>query len=135
MSDGATEPADVHCKIRRTAHKEHWCYACGGTIPRGGRYTLTTVINDGSIWTHKRCPRCDHIHARLVRKFEASVYPDEIDWPREDLNCGHEWTEHLGIPLPPELAALAFLTDDEIQARAAELLAPVPKEPPRAPID
>ena len=111
MSGGFEDTADVHTLRRRKARKQHECCACAATIPPGSHYTLTTSIYDGSVDTYKRCPRCEHIHARLVAR-------NPRDWPAEDLNCGHVWRDEL----PGDLAALAFATDAEIQERSTELL-------------
>ena len=118
VSGGFEDAADVHTLRRRKARKAHQCCACAATIPAGSHYTLTTIICDGIVDKYKRCPRCEHIHARLVAHNSRGGCCDPEDWPREDLNCGHVWDSDL----PDDLAALAFATDAEIQERSTELL-------------
>jgi hypothetical protein len=114
MSHGFDEPYTVYRCERVTARKEHRCCACGETIRAGHRYSTTFAVWDGSGQTYKRCLRCDVIFQALVVELRGT---DE--WPDEDLNCGHEWTENLGIPLPPHVARLAFISADEAQRELA----------------
>ncbi len=113
MSASVDDIADVYTKIGRKARKEHICCSCSVVIRPGHRYTLVTSIYDGSVSTWKRCPRCEHIHCRLVDRLKG----DPFEWPEEDLGCGHDWPWHI----PEDLSELAFMTDEEVQIDAVNL--------------
>ncbi len=100
-------------KARRRKNGREWqCCACHDTIPRGHRYSRTATLYDGSWTTYIRCLRCQRIHEHLRDKMAGSW--DE--WPDEDLNCGHEYSDRWDVEPPPEIAALAFMTAQEAQA-------------------
>lgn len=103
----------VHRCSQVVARKDHRCCSCGEPIPAGHRYSYTFSIWDGNNYIYKRCLRCDVIFKALCEEFRKIGAYDV--WPDEDLRCGHEWVENLGIPLPPEIERLAFLTAAEAQ--------------------
>jgi hypothetical protein len=118
MSGYCDERAAVYDDSIRKARKEHRCCACRETIRVGDYYSLTTVIGDGTVDVWKRCPRCQaiHLHLRTLRDDYEEV------WPDEQLDCGEEYTKHWNRPPPPEIAELAFVTRDEMQARVKAAL-------------
>lgn len=113
MSRSCDEYYAVYNEARRRARKPHACSACKETIRAGDVYTHVSIVFDGKAETVKRCLRCQEIHDHLKEK----GYQSEM-WPDERLNCGEEYTAHWGHAPPEEIAALAFMTPDEIQARA-----------------
>jgi len=117
MSHSVDEHYAAYTRTERKARKEHRCCACKETIERGHRYVYVTAVFEGTVDVYKRCVRCEHIFQLLVDKLAG-----RDEWPDEDLNCGHVWGEdHDGDP-PPEVAALAFLSQSEAQSQ-------IPKNP------
>lgn len=111
MSVCCDERCDIYQERLIKARKEHRCDACGGIIRPGHVYSKTAALGDGS-WTNViRCGRCETIYNHLVNRFSKEAYPDEV--PAWALDCGHEYEERWDEPPPPEIAALAFLTDEE----------------------
>jgi hypothetical protein len=106
------EPADVYRNDRRTARKEHRCDACCEDIKIGDQYHVIVSVYDGTANSWKRCLRCEAIHSHLVGLGASDM------WPDEKLNCGEEYEEHWNVEPPPEVAALAFKTREEMQAEA-----------------
>lgn len=98
----------VHSEKYTTARKKHKCTACGGTILPGHIYVKTFAIFEGEPNSVKRCGRCETIYTHLQGMMQHS---DEA--PAWALDCGHEYWERWGVDPPPEIAALAFLTDEE----------------------
>lgn len=111
MSHSIDETYDVYNETSRIARKEHVCAACKETIRIGDRYAIVGIVFDGEAESVKRCLRCQEIHEHL-RKLGAYEM-----WPAERLDCGEEYKEHWGHEPPPEIAALAFATPEEMQAR------------------
>lgn len=111
MSHSCDESYDVYIAKRVRARKTHKCCACREPIVPGHHYIRIGLVFDGSAESYKRCLRCQTIFEALVVELRGS---DE--WPDEDLNCGHEWSENLGKPVPDAIAALAFLSPAEVQA-------------------
>lgn len=109
MSHSCDEYYDVYNEKTRTANKEHTCDACEETILKGHRYTVVSWVFEGSAESCKRCMKCQALHLHL-RKLE----PGEM-WPSERLDCGRDYKEHWGKDPPPEIAALAFMSQDEAQ--------------------
>lgn len=130
MSHDSDETYDVYYRATVTARKPHVCCACREVIGRGDTYVRVSVIYDHTASSYKRCPRCEHIFNRIVENL-----PDKYEWPDEDLNCGHEWVENLGIPLPDDLAELAFMPRADVQAIAGRLLGRLKKDKTDADID
>lgn len=108
------EPATIWQETRVRANKEHQCSACEGPIPGGHIYVLHKIFFDGRWSTVKRCLRCDFLYHTLNDKLLAASDGDAAADVR--LNCGHTYEEQWNEPPPPELARLAFMTPDEMQA-------------------
>lgn len=104
------EPCDVYKNETIRARKEHVCCACKGTIKPGDLYARVFVLYEGDVSTYKRCGRCETIHSHLVTMCRGG---GSYDWPDEELDCGHEYQERWDVDPPPEIAALAFLTEEE----------------------
>lgn len=113
MSGVCDGPADVYSEREVRARCEHRCAACRETIPVGHRYWRIFIAAVRESWSYKRCLRCQAIHVHL-----RELCDDYGFWPSETLDCGEEYTAHWGEEPPPEIAALAFVTADEMQARA-----------------
>jgi hypothetical protein len=124
-SDG--EYADVDHERRVRAAKGHRCDACNEPIERGHLYVRHTLIYGGEVDVTIRCLRCDSIYQQLCeihREHNKKPHGDR-DWPDLALNCGHEYKERWGQEPPPELARLAFMTPEEMQAEAlAQMVKP-----------
>lgn len=114
MSHGVDndECYDVYDETCRRARKEHVCDACCEPIRRGDLYHVVTGVWDHSARSWKRCVRCQEIHVHL-----RTLAPGET-WPDERLGCGTEYRAEWGRDPPPEIVALAFMSADEMQARA-----------------
>ena len=111
MSCIADEPCTVYQERYIKARKEHRCDACGCRIRRGSTYSKTSALADGS-WEHViRCGRCEMIYGHLLARFKAEGECDEQ--PAWALDCGHEYKERWNEEPPPDIAALAFLTEEE----------------------
>lgn len=111
MSHSCDGTYEVYDERRRRARVEHRCHACKEPIRVGDLYCVTFIVFEG-VESVKRCLRCQAIHEHLRDKS-----PDL--WPDERLNCGEEYRQHWGEEPPAEIAALAFVTADEMQRRAA----------------
>lgn len=59
-SDGHSQATVYHQTMRKAA-KEHHCYECGETIPRGARYEEVTGIWDGRPERYRTCASCVEI--------------------------------------------------------------------------
>lgn len=94
------------------ARKEHKCCACHGTIHRGELYTYSFTIHDGHAESLRRCARCDAIYEHLCSRHTSGEA-----WPEWSLHCGHGYDEVFGEEPPPEIAALAFMTAEEVLAQ------------------
>lgn len=112
MSHHCDESYDVYDETLRKANKRHTCGACGEAIELGDYYHSVHLVFDGSAETVKRCARCQAIHAHLRTKGRGDSM-----WPDERLNCGEEYEAHWGEKPPDEVAALAFATREEMQAK------------------
>lgn len=109
MCDAPDEYSDVWNEKQRKARVEHTCCACKETIRRGDVYRVTSSLYDGSWDTWAHCLRCAAMLDALgKRDGGTSAIAMELD-------CGVVWEDP-----PPEVAALAFLTKDEIQALAVK---------------
>lgn len=111
MSHYTEEYYSVYVETFRRARKEHVCCACEETIAAGHRYCYVAVVFDREARAYKRCLKCQALHTHLR---DLGVRVDA--WPREDLGCGLRYEDEWG-PLPPEIAALAFMTADEAQQK------------------
>ena len=105
------EPCGVYRDGWRKARKEHTCSACSSTIRPRDRYFYIYAVNSEGAWHCKRCARCEAIHAHLAKILPYDEFPDH------ELDCGHDYEAVHGVPPPPEIAELAFLTPDEMQKR------------------
>lgn len=119
MSSYCTDRAEVYDDSIRKAKKQHRCCACRELIRVGDYYSLTTVIGDGEVSAYKRCCRCQaiHLHLRDVSRSDGNDI-----WPQERLDCGEEYKAHWGVEPPAEIASLAFVSADEMQARVREAM-------------
>jgi ribosomal protein S27AE len=104
----------LYKETRRVARKEHLCSACGETIAFNHTYHTITTVFEGELRSLKRCERCQmmHLHLRELGDWDM--------WPDERLDCGEEYRSHWGKDAPPEIEALAFITQEEMQARVKE---------------
>lgn len=112
MSEQCEGCCDIYEERFRTARKEHRCTACKRAILPGHRYCAVFTLYDGSTVTYKRCGSCQRLHEHLV---ELCRLAGDDMWPRDDLGCGLRYQDEWG-PVPPEIAALAFMSDDEASA-------------------
>jgi hypothetical protein len=107
VADGAY---DVYRETWRRARQPHRCGACRETISPGHSYVVVNTVYDHSAETIKRCVRCQTIHEHL------RTLGGHDEWPDERLACDNgEYEEHWGVAPPPEIAALAFATAEELQ--------------------
>lgn len=105
MCDNADPNNAVQDTTEPRARVEHECCACGETIRVGDRYKRTGQCNDGHWSTYIHCLRC---WAMCDALFTTGV--ECVAW---ELDCGEAWVN------PPEnVARLAFLTREEMQAEA-----------------
>lgn len=117
------EAADIWQETSVRAAKDHTCSACKETIRRADFYVLHKILGDDSWTTVRRCLRCDAMYQALDAKIKVATDHEEAADIR--LNCGHEYKKRWGEEPPPELARLAFMTADEMQAEAlAKLVKP-----------
>jgi hypothetical protein len=118
MSYECDEQYAVYEEKEVRARKFHKCSACGERILPLSRYFRINIVFDGSVETIKRCRRCQalHLHLRTLDDHQSFCSL----WPDERLNCGEEYSKHWGQPPPPEIEALAFLTEQEKQALNVE---------------
>lgn len=123
---GDEDPCSVWSESLRSARKEHRCSACRETIRVGDRYHYTFYVNDGSPGRVKRCLRCEAIYRTLEAKFEDARARDDGDvedgeMPDIRLDCGHTWQQRWREEPPEDVARLAFMSRDEIQAEGMRL--------------
>lgn len=109
MSESCDEYYTVYWERRRRARKQHKCCACDEPIAPGHVYMYISYVFDHEAGTYKRCLRCQTIHEHLRTLGGGDM------WPAERLDCGEDYEPHWDRPPPAEIAALAFLTADEIQ--------------------
>jgi predicted RNA-binding Zn-ribbon protein involved in translation (DUF1610 family) len=109
LSHEFDESYDAYCELFPTARKEHRCAACNEVIRPGDQYARISIIWEG-VERIARCLRCQTLHEHL-RELDPAFL-----WPDERLDCGEEYREHWGKEPPPEVAALAFMTQGEMQA-------------------
>lgn len=102
----------------RKARIGHVCCACKETIRKGDVYRVTRAISkcgsDHSYEHYKHCLRCATMLDAIMeaRKGENVA----IAW---QLDCGEDWKDTIG-ELPEEVAALAFMSADDAQAKLKE---------------
>ena len=104
MCDTPDDVSDVWTEERRRARREHRCYACDETIRVGDVHRYTSSLYDGTWDSWRHCLRCAAMIEALHDRNPGIAVA-------LDLNCGEIWDD-----APPEIAALAFLTREEIQA-------------------
>lgn len=113
MSFSCDEQADFYRETHRKARKYHKCSACDESISPGHTYWVIAIGGDGGVDSLKRCERCQAIHKHL-----RAVFRDWYqNWPDERLACGHLYEDNIG-PCPPDIAELAFISPEKMQARA-----------------
>jgi hypothetical protein len=110
MSRETNEYYDVYDEKERRARKAHLCSACGEAIRIGDLYWRIGTIFEREARSLRRCQRCQEIHVHL-RGLGDDMWPDE--W----LNCGEEYEHHWARKTPEEIAALAFVSPEEMQRR------------------
>lgn len=113
MSHSIDERYRVYNERIVRARKLHRCAACDEPIAPGHLYARVFIL-DPAGYEHpasivKRCLRCQKIHLTLRQ------LNDSDEWPDEELDCGETFEEHHRCAPPEELAALAFLTQEEAQ--------------------
>lgn len=94
------------------ARKAHACCACDEPIRPGDRYMRHFVLYDRHPQTYKQCLRCSALFEHLL---DTHVLMDDQGVAIQ-LDCGHSYEEIHGEPPSEDIARLAFLTADEIQA-------------------
>lgn len=112
------EPCEWYRDKLVRARAEHQCTACSRLILPGHTYSLTTLKCDGEIHRHKRCGACELIYRHLVKIGAGDMRP------MENLDCGLDYEEEWGDEPPDEVAALAFMTDEEAGRALAKADAP-----------
>lgn len=100
------------------ARKEHGCCACFRPIKKGQLYRVLTGLQDGSFDRLKRCIRCDQIAEGMqargcVTYFDLSGGEGYGTWVEED-------DPHDLVPETEPVAAVAFMTQEELEKRALE---------------
>lgn len=103
------------------ARVEHQCDCCAGTIRPGDTHYHASWFYEGYC-SFRRCARCHLLYLKLVSLHKAERILDEEGDPMgvdPELNCGHSFEKVFGREPPEELARLAFMTRDEIQAMLA----------------
>lgn len=111
MSHSVDASYDFYHETETVARKERHCDACREGIVPGHRYVRIAWKFDGDFESIGRCLRCQALHLHLRGKGNNCYH---TTWPNERLSCGQDYEEEWG-PLPPEIAALAFATADEMQ--------------------
>lgn len=100
------------------ARKEHRCCACFRMIEKGHLYRVLTGITDGRFDRLKRCIRCDQIAEGMSAR-GCTVYFDlqgeggQGTWVEED-------DPYDLVPETDPVAAVAFMTEAELEKRALE---------------
>jgi len=110
MCDPADRP-DVYMLHNRKARIHHVCGACQESIQPGHKYVAHEGLWDGEWWRIKHCLRCYQIFQELV-----DVHGNDacIDL---QLDCGETYEDLFG-KVPPDVAALAFLSGADLQEAA-----------------
>lgn len=103
MCDLDDDLSAIQRSDRRRARRNYRCYACDETIVAGDLHVYTFQVWDRGADTYRHCLRCWAMFDWLVHRLESS-----IQW---NLNCGEVYEDP-----PDEVASLAFLTREEIQA-------------------
>lgn len=94
------------------ARKEHVCCACKDAIRPGDKYRVSRLVSDNPdsrFEFYKHCLRC----AAMLDAIRKERPDAGIRW---ELDCGEDWRDTIG-ELPEHIAALAFMTPDEAQAK------------------
>lgn len=110
MSRYCDETYDVYTERLTRARSAHECDACRRTIRPRDTYVRVRWVFDGSAGGVKRCLACQVMHEHL----RDLGYTREL-WPDERLACGLTYQSEWGA-VPAEIAALPFLSADEVQA-------------------
>ncbi len=105
----ADENYAVYNERHTKARKAHSCGACEETIQPAHTYWNVSMVFNGRAWSIKRCERCQAIHEHLRELLEG-----QEAWPEENLDCGMDYEDKHGA-MPDDVAALAFVTQDEMQ--------------------
>ena len=116
---GDGEPIDRYGHELRKSKKDRKCTACRETIRKGDFYAYQFWLCDGSYSSSERCLRCEAIYVTLTPKVRER---DREDFCAPDLDCGHTWEENFNEPPPPEVARLAFMTREEMQAEFGSVI-------------
>jgi hypothetical protein len=78
-----------------------------------------SYVADHEAGTYKRCLRCQTIHEHLRERCRTANQKlrgyGEL-WPAERLDCGEAYEDEWDGPPPDDIARLAFLTTEEVQA-------------------
>lgn len=107
MCEDADEPSTIWNEEQRTARKEYACFACREPIQVGDAHRYTRSLYDGMWDQWRHCLRCAALLDALVTR-NAGLSSVALD-----LDCGETWEEP-----PPEVAALAFATREDMQRLA-----------------
>lgn len=104
------ETSSVYEESFRKSRRLRHCEACSRDIPKGVKYAHIYIVGGDGAWGIDRCGACQrtHEHLRDLVKGTDRYYW----WPAELLDCGESYEDEWG-DVPPEIAALAFMTDEE----------------------
>lgn len=105
------DPCEFYKTRNIKARKQHQCDACKASIPAGAYYNQTAAKFDGELESFKRCGRCELIYRHLEERMKREGDYDEV--PAWLLDCGHDYQERWEQDPPDDIAALAFMTDEE----------------------
>jgi hypothetical protein len=109
---GADEESGFRSGSWVRARKAHRCYACRETIRPGDLYHREAGTHEGDFFLYKHCARCWKMLDFVLHVGDGTV--------QYDLNCGEDY-EYEGNEADPA-HQLAFLTQDEAQTHAEEVL-------------
>ena len=117
--DDDGEPIANYRSGHVVARAEYPCACCSATIRPGDLHYSASWLWCGSYESFRRCARCHLLFLDLRALHKKHDIRDEDGSPMgvdPELNCGHSFEKVFGREPPEELARLAFLTADEVQA-------------------
>lgn len=115
MCDEADYSYEVLSERRRRARVTHACYACGEVIRVSDVYAATFCVGRDGTESYCHCLRCEAMLKAIRQAHLRQGINIGIEW---GLDCGNDWKDVVG-DLPDDVAMLAFMTADEMQASCA----------------